>query len=113
MVIPKPPIGTLVDECLYYPYDGVDDYGKSLFDTEIPIKHIRIDRSARYTSSSAGKELRYNAVIFCYAGLTQPMPEIVPRSKVVYDGEEHIVTAVIPNKEPYTGALYSTEIEVI
>lgn len=113
MVIPKPPISTLVDEFLCYPYNGIDDYGKSLFGEETRISHARIDRSARYTVSSAGKELMYNAVIFCYEGLTQPMLAITPRSKVVFDDEEHIVTAVILNKEPYTENLYSIEIEVV
>lgn len=113
MVIPKPPISTLVDEFLYYPYNGTDDYGKSLFGEETKIIHVRIDRSSRYTVSSTGKELMYNAVIFCYEGLTHPIPEITPRSKVVFDGKEHIIAAVIPNKEPYTGDLYSIEIEVV
>lgn len=113
MVIPKPPIGTLIDEVVYYPYIDIDDYGKSLFGDGITILHTRIDRTPKYSFSSAGRELSYNAVIFCYTGLTSPMPEFTLRSKIIFDGDEHIITGVLPNKEPYSADLYSVELEVI
>lgn len=113
MVIPKPPIETLIDEVVYYPYIDVDDYGKSLFGDGITISHTRIDRTPKYTFSSSGRELVYNAVIFCYEGLTHPMPEFETRSKVVFDEVEHIITGIFPNKEPYSSQMYSVEIEVV
>lgn len=113
MIAPKPPINTLVDEFDYLPYVGMDDYGKSLFGETVTVKNVRVDRSAKYTFSGKEREVVYSAVVFCYAGLTQPFPDISLRSKVIFDGEEHVITNVIHNQEPYDKKLYSTEIEVI
>lgn len=113
MVIPKPPKSTLVDSFMYFPYVGNDDYGKSLFGDGIDIRYVRIDKDTMYSSSSAGKEIDYNAVIFCYEGLTEPLTSFTEQSKVVFDGVDHIVTKVITNKEPYSSKLYSVELEVV
>lgn len=113
MVTPKPPKETLIDSFSYHPYSGIDDYGKSIFGNEIKISNVRIDRTPKYTFSSSGRELMYNAVIFCYEGLTHPMPEFETRSKVVFDEVEHIITGIFPNKEPYSSQMYSVEIEVV
>lgn len=113
MIIPKPPKETLVDRIIYHKYKDTNDYGKDVFEDGIEIDFVRIDRTPSYSFSSAGRDLKYRAVIFAYTGLTYPTVEFTLRSKIVFDGEEHIVTNVIPNTEPYSNDLYSVEVEVV
>lgn len=109
----KPPIEFLTDTFEYKEYLGTNDWSEPEYAKEIEIKHCRIDKGAEFTHSSAGKRLLYNGVIFCYVDLTSPIVDFKVESKVIYDDVEHIVTRVLPIKEPLSDKLYAYEIEVI
>lgn len=113
MVMPKPPKDFLVDSFTYKEYLGEADWNKPEYDREQVINFCRIDRGSQYTSSSNGKQLLYNGVIFCYRDLTNPLPEFKAQSLVVYDGQEHTITNVIPVTEAYSSLIYSYELEVV
>lgn len=112
-MMPKPPKKFLIDSFTYEEYLGEDDWGKATFGDSVEINFCRIDRRAEYSISSSGKVLLYNAVIFCYGGLTEPMKDFANQSRIIYDGQEHIITKVIPNYEAYDKTIYSIEIEVV
>ena len=110
----KPPIEFCIDSFEYVAYLGEDDrYGEPVFDTPITINNCRIDRGAEYTATTAGKQLLYNAVIFCYADITTPLPKFTTQSIIKYDDADHVVTKVIPIYEPFKSAIYAYELEVV
>lgn len=110
---PKPPKSFLIDSFEYKPYFGQGDYNKPKYGETQSINFCRIDRSPQYTATTNGKQLLYNAVIFCYEGLTDVMGPFKEQGLVVYDGQDHVITKAIPIYEPYANNLYSYELEVV
>lgn len=113
MLMPKPPKEFLVDSFIYREYLGEGDWNKPKYGEEKTISFCRIDRGSQYTFSTNSKQLLYNAVIFCYEGMTDPMLGFKAQSLVIYDGTEHTVTKVDRLTEAYTDDLYSYELEVV
>ncbi|WP_161877984.1 putative minor capsid protein [Alkalibacterium sp. MB6] len=111
--MPKPPPEFCLDDFEYKEYTGLNNWSDPQYEEPILIKNVRIDRGAEYSTSTNGKQLLYNGVIFCYADITSPLPEFKTESVVVIDGQDHVVTKVIPNYEAYSKKLYSYELEVV
>ncbi len=109
----RPPEKFLVDSFEYKEPIGRNDWNEPVYEEAVKIAKCRIDREAVYTSATTGRQLLYNAVIFCYAGLTNPLPDFKTEGLVIYDGVEHQIGKVIPIKEPYLDEIYSYEIEVL
>jgi hypothetical protein len=113
MVMPKPPKEFCVDSFQYKEYKGLNNWSEPEYAEPVLIEHCRIDRGAEYTTTGTGKQLLYNAVVFCYEGITTPLPGFKTQSILVFDGQEHTVTKVIPIHEAYEKTIYSYELEVI
>jgi len=111
--MPKPPIGFCIDSFLYKEKIGENEYSEPIYAEPVLIEHCRIDRSTAYTSTTSGKQLLYNAIAFCYAGITTPLPAFKVESVIVFDNQEHTVTDVIPIYEAYEQTIYSYELEVV
>lgn len=111
--MPKPPKEFLVDSFIYREYLGEGDWNKPEYGEEKTISFCRIDRGSQYTFSTNGKQLLYNAVVFCYKDLTTPLPEFKEQSLVIYDGKEHVITKIEKISEAYSNTVYSYELEVI
>ncbi|OJG96680.1 hypothetical protein RV18_GL001966 [Enterococcus termitis] len=77
------------------------------------MKSVRIDRTPKYTFGSQGKQILFNATVFCYVGLTTPLPEFKEQDMLIFDGREHTVVSAAVFKEPYVDQIYSYEIGVI
>ncbi|WP_193064908.1 putative minor capsid protein [Oceanobacillus oncorhynchi] len=113
MVMPKPPKDFCIDEFKYHEFVSDDWSTGPIYKESIPVKHCRIDRGAEYSQSSSGKQLLYNAVVFCYEGITTPLPAFKTQSKLYFDGKDHTITKVIPIYEAYDNVIYSYELEVV
>lgn len=113
MITPKPPMSMLVDQFEYFEYEGDGNWGQPSFKDGVVVRYCRIDRGSQYSTVSNGKQLLYNALILCYADLTEPFEQFKVQSKVVFDGVEHIVTNVVYVTDIYSKELYSIELEVI
>lgn len=113
MVMPKPPKKFCVDEFVYREHLGSDGWEGAKYADPVTIRNCRIDRGAEFTTPATGKQLLYNAVVFCYADITTPLPEFKTESIVIFDDIEHKVTKVIPIYEAYERKIYSYELEVI
>ncbi|MEA1855590.1 putative minor capsid protein [Cytobacillus sp. OWB-43] len=113
MVMPKPPQKFLIDAFYYKEYIGENDWSEPEYADSVLIEHCRIDRGAAYSSSASGKQLLYNAVVFCYEGMTTPIPKFKVQSVLHFDDTNHIVTKVIPIYEAYSTTIYSYELEVV
>lgn len=110
--MPKPPKEFCIDDFIYKEYIG-DGWNGAEYKEAKTIENCRVDRGAEYSQSANGKQLLYNAVIFCYEGITTPLPTFKTESIIVIDGIDHKLTKVIPIYEAYEKTLYSYELEVI
>ena len=113
MLVQKPPIEMLTDKIVHRTYEGEGDYNKPFYGEYNNIDFVRIDRKPKYAFTSDGKQLLRNAKVFCYNGLTTPLPEFKEQDMVIFDGEEHKVVSAAIFKEPYVDQIYSYELEVI
>ncbi len=111
--MPKPPADFCIDSFDYKEYLGENNWSEPEYAQPVLIEHCRIDRGAEYSQSTSGKVLLYNAVLFCYEGITTPLPTFKVQSVLHFDGQDHIVTKVIPIYEAYDKTIYSYEIEVV
>lgn len=111
--MPKPPADFCIDSFEYKEYLGENNWSEPEYADPVLIEHCRIDRGAEYSSSTTGKQLLYNAVVFCYEGITTPLPQFKVQSLLRFDGQDHTVTKVIPIYEAYDRILYSYELEVV
>lgn len=112
--MPKPPVQTLVNEFAYQEYQGMNSWQEPSYGEPVTIKKCRIDKESTYTSQTSGRVLLYNAVLFCYPGLTEGLPEsFKEQSLITFDGTEYTLTKVMPNQQPYSDSLYSIELEVV
>lgn len=113
--MPKPPLDFLIDSFEYIEYLGDSDsnWSEPEYAEPVTINHCRIDRGAEYTSTTSGKQLLYNAVVFCYSGMTTPLPDFRTQSILRFGGQDHTVTKVIPIYEAYDTTIYSYELEVV
>lgn len=109
----KPPLEMLVDKFTYEEYLGEGDWGQASFGEPIEVKNVRIDRGTVYSTSQNGKQIIYNGVIFCYAGLAVPMQDFKEQSRITYDGTQHIITRIDKITEPFSSDLYCYELEVV
>lgn len=112
-MMPKPPKEFCTDSFEYLEYNGLNDWSEPSFKGAVTIEGCRIDRGTEYSSTSSGRQLVFNAVIFCYEGITTPLPKFKTESKVNFDDQDYIVTKVIPITEAYSSKLYSYELEVV
>ncbi len=112
-MMPKPPKEFCIDSFTYKKYTGENSWSEPTYAKEQTIANCRIDRGAEYTTVATGKQLLYNAVIFCYEGITTPLPEFATQSVVKFDNQEHVITKVIPIYEAYKKTIYSYELEVV
>lgn len=112
-MMPKPPKEFCIDSFEYKEYLGTNDWSEPEYAESITIEDCRIDRGAEYSQSTSGKQLLYNAVVFCYEGITTPLPEFKTESILIFDAIEHVITKVIPIYEAYEKKLYSYELEVV
>lgn len=112
-MMPKVPKEFCIDSFMYKEYMGINSWSEPIYAEPISINYCRIDRGAEYTSTKNGRQLLYNAVVFCYTDITEPMKEFKTQSVINFDGLDHIITKVIPMYEAYENTLYSYELEVI
>lgn len=111
--MPKPPKKFCIDSFQYKECLGENNWSEPIYANPITIEHCRIDRGAEYTSTTSGKQLLYNAVVFCYEGITDPLPEFKTQSILYFDEKDHVITKVIPIHEAYDNTIYSYELEVV
>jgi len=109
----KPPKEFCIDSFEYKEYLGENNWSEPEYAPPVVIEHARIDRGSVYSSTPSGKQLLYNAVVFCYKDVTEPLPEFKEMSVLVFDGKDHVITKIIPIYEPYEKIIYSYELEVV
>lgn len=113
MLMPKPPIEILNESIMYKKYLGEGDYNQPNYAEPIELLHVRIDRTPKYSFNAQGKQILHNAVVFCYQGLTAPLPDINAQDVLIFDNKEHVIESPSVFREPFDNAIYSYELGVI
>jgi len=113
MLVQKPPKNTLVEEMIYRTYVGEGDYNKPIYGDYETIRFVRIDRKPKYTFDGKGQKILWNATVFCFEGLTTPLPAFKEKDMLIFDGIEHKIVSAAVFKEPYVDQIYSYELGVV
>lgn len=111
--IPRIPKAMLVDNFVHKPKAKTDRYNQPTFGQETEVKYCRIDRSTVYSVDERQRKVLRNAVIFCYAGLTEPFMTFKEGDIVHFDGKDHSISKVVPVTMPYSSDLFAVELEVV
>lgn len=83
-MMPKPPAKFCIDSFVYKEYVGENNWSEPIYADPVLIERCRIDRGAAYTSTMSGKQLLYNAVVFCYEGMTGNIAHMVDDYRVLF-----------------------------
>lgn len=110
--MPKPPIDFCIDSFVYREFIS-DGWNGAEYKDPVTIRNCRIDRGAEYSQSTSGKVLLFNAIVFCFEGITTPLPTFKTESILHFDDVDHKVTKVLPIYEAYETTIYSYELEVV
>lgn len=103
----------LVHEFEYHEYVSTDRSHNAVYKKPETVKHCRVDYTSVYSRNNQEKVLEANGIIFCYAEHTTPFKMYKKQSKVVINGQEHIIEKVVPVSHPYSSELFAIELEVI
>ncbi|XRJ96327.1 putative minor capsid protein [Latilactobacillus sakei] len=98
----------------YLGKDGL--YNKPEYTEPLIIDHCIVQPQTIYSGSNNQREITANAVIFLYAGVTTPLPELTKadhESKVTFEGDTYTVKTIVDNRDPFSNALWSYELEVL
>lgn len=100
---------------LLVPTGKMDKFRKPVTET-IMIDHVIVQPQTIYSGSNNDRTVVANAIVFLFAGVSNPMPKLTPDCVgwyLAFDGREYAITNFVDNREPYSDKVYSYELEVI
>lgn len=92
-----------------------DRYGRTKTITK-SINHVLVQPQTIYSGDSNSRKVTANAVVFLFAQITEPMPNLDKDSvgwKLEFEGNEYTITNLVDNREPFSNKVYSYELEVL
>lgn len=97
--------------------DETDDWGKPIkSEKTTQVNNVIVQEQTIYSGNSNSRVITANAVVFLFAGITDPMPKISRENvgnKIKYDGKEWTITNIVVNQDPFGKGVYSYELEVL
>jgi hypothetical protein len=95
--------------------------GKANLYNKPDFKDYQIDNmiyqpQAIYSGDSNSRKVTANAIAFLYPQISTNVPKLKSvdvGSKIIFDGEEHTVTNIVTNLDPYSNEVWSYELEVL
>jgi hypothetical protein len=100
---------------LQVPTGEEDDYGKQKT-VEQEINNVLVQPQTIYAGSSNSRTITANAIVFLFAGISDPLPKITPDwvgTHLKFEGRDYTITNIVDNREPYNNKVYSYELEVL
>lgn len=100
---------------LLVPTGKMDKFRKPVTET-ITIDHVIVQAQTIYSGSNNDRTVTANAVVYLFAGVSDPLPELTPDCvgwHLKFEGREYAITNFVDNREPYSDKVYSYELEVI
>lgn len=93
-----------------------DDWGKPLESDPTTIENCVVQPQTIYSGTNNGRTIVANAVVFLYAGISNPLPTITKEAvgaTVKFEGTDYVVTKIVDNRDPFSNEVYSYELEVL
>ncbi|GAX06812.1 minor capsid protein [Secundilactobacillus pentosiphilus] len=120
-MMPKPPRNMCNQTITYEPVDQsdtaqTDDWGNPIKVAPITINNCVVQPQTIYSGSNNDRTIVANAVVFLYAGISDPLPTIAKNnvgSVITFEGQKYTLTQIVDNREPFSNELYSYELEVL
>ena len=100
---------------LLVPTGKMDKFRKPIVET-ITIDHVIVQPQTIYSGSNNDRTVTANAVVYLFAGVSDPLPKLTPDFvgwHVTFEGRDYAITTFVDNREPYSDKVYSYELEVI
>ena len=92
-----------------------DDYGKKK-KTDMPVNHVLVQPQTIYSGSNNSRTITANAIVFLFAQISDPLPQITPDwigNHLTFENRDYTITNIVDNREPYSNRVYSYELEVL
>lgn len=97
--------------------DETDDWGKPIkVEKTTQVNNVIVQEQTIYAGNGNSRVITANAVVFLFAGVTDPMPKISREdvgNKIKYAGKEWTITNIVVNQDPFSNGVYSYELEVL
>lgn len=97
--------------------DETDDWGKPIkTEKTTQVNNVIVQEQTIYAGNGNSRVITANAVVFLFAGVTDPMPKLSREdvgNKIKYDGKEWTITNIVVNQDPFGNGVYSYELEVL
>lgn len=100
---------------LQVPTGEEDDYGKQKTVEQV-INNVLVQPQTIYSGSNNSRTIIANAIVFLFAGISDPLPKITPDwvgTHLKFEGRDYTITNIVDNREPYSNKVYSYELEVL
>ena len=92
-----------------------DDYGKKK-KTDMPVNNVLVQPQTIYSGSNNSRTITANAIVFLFAQISDPLPQITPDwigNHLTFENRDYTITNIVDNREPYSNEVYSYELEVL
>lgn len=100
---------------LLVPTVKMDKFRKPVTD-KITIDHVIVQPQTIYSGSNNDRTVTANAIVYLFAGVSDPLPKITPDCvgwHLTFEGRNYAITNFVDNRDPYSNDVYSYELEVI
>ena len=100
---------------LHVPSGVEDDYGKQQTEDKT-VNNVIVQPQTIYSGSNNSRTITANAIVFLFAGISSPMPKLMPDCvgwHVTFEGHDYTITNFVDNRDPYGNDVYSYELEVL
>lgn len=92
-----------------------DDYGHQAT-KDMQIQHVLVQPQTIYSGSNNNRTVTANAIVFLFAGITDPMPKIDKDwlgYHLTFEGKDYTINNIVDNREAFSNDVYSYELEVL
>lgn len=92
-----------------------DDWGKPATN-DLNIDHAVVQPQTIYSGDNNSRQIVANAIVYFYANVTDPMPVLNREhvgSTITFENHEYTITQIVDNRDPYSNAAWSYEVEVL
>lgn len=110
---PPLPKSWLIHSVVYEEYTGRDDFNSPNYEDPVPINFVRFDQSTVFSRDNTQTKIVADGVLFIDAVHSNPIPNLVEKSKITFNKKPYIVKKVIPCYHPQSSNIHHYEIEVI
>lgn len=92
-----------------------DDYSKQKT-VDMPVNNVLVQPQTIYSGSNNSRTITANAIVFLFAQISDPLPQITPDwigTHLTFEDRDYTITNIVDNREPYSNKVYSYELEVL